>query len=183
MVQRYNRLARLLHWTMAVLVAIQVAFGFAADWLERPRSRDALDIHAQLGLIVLALALLRLSWRLSHPPPPWPSELSAWHRGAASLVHRALYVLLLVLPLSGYALWMWIGAEVQFLGGPAIPFPDLAGEDEFWRGVAGYTHEYAVYALGALLTLHIGAALMHEMKGGFRPIRDRMRYRGFFRIT
>jgi len=81
---------------------------------------------------------------------------------------------MLILAVSGYLLWMWIGVEVPFLGGPAVPIPRLDGSDETWRSLAGYIHEYAFYALAALLGLHVAAALAHEARGQFRPLRDRM---------
>lgn len=174
MSQRYTRAARVFHWTIALVAALQIALGLATEWLARGTSRAVLDIHVQVGLLVLALMVLRLLWRLAHPPPPFPPSLAPLHRMGARTLHWSLYLLMLVLPVSGYLLWMWIGVEVRFLGGPAIPIPNMAGSDEFWRSLAGYTHEYAFYALAALLALHIGAALMHEWRGPFRPIRDRM---------
>lgn len=174
MAQRYTAIARWLHWSMAVFVAAQIALGLVADQLAWEQARPLVAVHVQLGLILLGLALLRIAWRLSHPPPPLPDSLSRGHRRVARYVHRALYGLLLVLPISGYALWMWLGESTRFLGGPLIPYPDMSGRSEVWRSLAGYVHEYAFYALALLLLLHIGAACVHELRGQFRPIRDRM---------
>ncbi len=144
-------------------MAGQIGLGFASDWVEREQARALLDRHVQLGLLILALMVLRLTWRLAYPPPARATRLPPAQRIAAGATHFTLYVLLLLMPLSGYALWAWIGAEVRFFGTFTIPVPDLAGQDEFWRSVAGYTHEYAGYALLAFLALHIGAALYHEL--------------------
>lgn len=175
MAQRYTAFARLLHWTIAALVFAQIGLGIAADRLDRVPAQAALDAHVQVGLLILVLAVLRLLWRATHRPPPLPPALlGAWHRRAAHTAHWMLYGLLLVLPLSGYALWIWDGDVLSWFGGPVLPVPDMTGQDEYWRSLAGYTHEYAVYALAALLVLHIGAAIGHEIRGTFRPIRDRM---------
>lgn len=163
-----------MHWSVAVLLAVQIGIGLVADQREWEAARPLVALHAQLGLILFGLVLVRLAWRLSHPPPPLPRALSPRRRKVAEAVHRVLYALLLILPVSGYALWMWLGETTRFLGGPAIPYPDMSQANEFWRSVAGYVHEYAFYLLALLLLLHIGAALTHELRGSFRPIRDRM---------
>lgn len=171
---RYTRTARILHWLVAVLAAVQIGLGLGADRAARPVARSLMEAHVQIGLAILALMLARIAWRLGHPPPPLPDSLSPAQRRGAAAAHTMLQVLMVVLPVSGYLLWMWIGAELRFLGGPVIPVPDLSGGDEFWRSLAGYTHEYAFYALAALLALHISAAIVHEARGHFRPLRDRM---------
>lgn len=163
-----------MHWSIAILLAIQIGLGLVSDQLEWEAARPILALHVQLGLILLGLAALRLAWRLSHPPPPLPEEFSPRHRGLAQAVHLTLYALLFILPVSGFVLWMWLAEPVRFLGGPLIPLADMSGVSESWRSLVGYVHEYGFYLLALLLTLHIGAALAHELRGAYRPIRDRM---------
>ena len=174
MAARYTAPARWLHWSIAVLVAIQIGLGLTTDQLDWDAARPVLAIHVQLGLILLGLMILRLLWRVSHPPPALPVTVPRWQRRLAQAAHGTLYAILLVLPLSGYALWMWIEEPVRVFGGPAIPVPDLSTTSEFWRSLAGYIHEYAFYGLALLLFLHVSGALTHELRGAFRPIRDRM---------
>lgn len=171
---RYTAPARWLHWSIAVLVAIQIGLGLTTDQLDWDAARPVLALHVQLGLILLGLTIVRAIWRVSHSPPPLPMKLPRWQRRLAQAAHEMLYAALLVLPLSGYALWMWIEQPVRMLGGPAIPVPDLTDTSEFWRSLAGYIHEYTFYGLALLLLLHVSGALSHEMRGTFRPIRDRM---------
>lgn len=174
MAGRYTAVARLLHWLVALLLVVQIALGLLADQREWEAARPLVALHAQLGIVLFGLVLLRLAWRLSHPPPPLPETLSPVRRKAAETVHRLLYALLLILPLSGYALWIWLGETTRFLGGPPIPYPDTSRADELWRSAAGYVHEYALYLLALLVLLHVAAALAHELRGDLRPIRDRM---------
>ena len=159
---------------IALLVLAQIAIGLATDWLPREESVWWLDVHVQLGLSLLGLMLVRLLWRLGHPPPPPPASLPPLARMGSRTVHFALYCVLFIMPVSGYLLWMWIGRDVAFLGLGAIPLPDLEGQDEFWRSLAGYTHEYAGYALFALLAGHILAALWHQFVKRDRLISQRM---------
>src|SRR3546814_5168077 len=80
-----------------------------------------------MGATILILALVRLAWRLLHPPPPFPTELPRWERVASVWAHRAFYLLLILLPLTGL-MAVSGGAEADgrtstpLLGG--IPLPD-----------------------------------------------------------
>lgn len=171
---RYDSVARLLHWAVALLVFAQLGLGYAADWAARPVAAWFFTQHVRIGVLILSLMCLRLLWRLSHRPPPLPPETPRWQLGTAMGVHLSLYLLLLILPLSGYVLWAWIGRPLDWFGLFPIPILFEGGEDETWRSIAGYTHSYAGYVLLALLLTHIGAALWHEFVKRDRLISTRM---------
>lgn len=158
--ERCSLIARLLHWTVALLVLIQIGLGFGADWSDRPQSNRLLGQHVRFGLLIAALMVLRVSWRLTSPPPP--STVSGWRKGVAGLTHKTLYLLLLVMPVSGYVLWAWTGPTLDYWGVGRVPILFRGGDDELWRSVAGYVHEYGAYAVSALVVLHIAAALHHQ---------------------
>ncbi|MES2902970.1 MAG: cytochrome b [Pseudomonadota bacterium] len=158
--KRYSLIARLLHWTVAVLVLIQIGLGFGADLSDRPMSARLLDQHVRFGLLIAALMVLRLSWRLASPPPS--IEVSGWRKRTAKLTHGALYLLLLVLPFSGYVLWAWTGPSLDWWGIARVPILFRGSENELWRSVAGYGHQYGAYVVSALVVLHIAAALHHQ---------------------
>lgn len=82
--------------------------------------------------------------------------------------------MLFILPLSGYVLWAWIGRPLKWFGLFPIPILFVGGEDETWRSVAGYTHNYAGFVLMGLAVIHIGAALWHEFIKGDGLIGNRM---------
>jgi len=167
--ERYSLIARLLHWAVALLVLVQIGLGFAADWSDRPVSDRLLDQHVRVGLLVAALMVLRLSWRLASPPPSLPIGVSGWRRRAAGLTHKALYLLLLAMPVSGYVLWAWTGPSLDWWGMARVPILVRGGDDEMWRSVAGYGHQYGAYGVSALVILHIAAALHHQF-----ALRDRL---------
>src|SRR3546814_17558083 len=66
-----------------------------------PARGDLFTVHKSIGATILILALVRLAWRLLHPPPPFPTELPRWERVASVWAHRAFYLLLILLPLTG----------------------------------------------------------------------------------
>lgn len=101
-VDRYNGVSKLLHWLVAVLVFTQLAMGKFFE-IDPDKPDDGLfNLHMTCGLTVLGLMLVRLAWRLGHPVPPLPAGTPAWQRLAALATHRAFYLLLIVLPLSGW---------------------------------------------------------------------------------
>ncbi|MXO75716.1 cytochrome b [Altererythrobacter aerius] len=171
---RYTRPARILHWAVGGLVLGQIALGFVTDAAPRERAESLGELHAELGLLILALMVLRLSWRLAAPPPPLPATVGRWNRLIAASVHRLLYLLIFVMLGSGLTVWMWIGGPLDWFGVVSFSLPDLSNADEFWLSLAGYTHEYGAILISGLAALHISAALWHELVLRDRLIRDRM---------
>jgi cytochrome b561 len=102
-IRRYSNTAVAMHWVTVVLVLAQVVLGFAfAEFMDRgPAQAQVFAWHKTLGALILLIALIRLGYRLSNPPPPFPPELPRWRRIAAVWNHRAFYFLLVVLPLTG----------------------------------------------------------------------------------
>ena len=74
---RYTRTAVVLHWVVAALVLAQFAWGWFMQTIPKqpPGWRaDAFNLHKSVGLLILALMLVRLGWRLSQRPPPLPPQ-------------------------------------------------------------------------------------------------------------
>ncbi len=173
-VLRYRRPAVLLHWIVACLTLVQIALGFAADWSERPLSDSLLSQHVRVGLLILFLMILRITWRLTHRPPPMPPAVPQWRQTGARLVYAAFYLLLILLPVTGYVLWAWTRPTLSFWGLGAVPILFTGGDDELWRSIAGYAHEYGGYAIVGLVLIHIAAALHHHFVAKDMMIGDRM---------
>ncbi|HVR90607.1 MAG TPA: cytochrome b [Novosphingobium sp.] len=101
---RYTTVAIALHWAIATLVAINLALGWWMEDLAEPYRTLIVRLHQSSGMTVLVLTLARIAWRLANRPPPFDSALSRIERWAASSAHFVLYVAMLGLPLSGWAL-------------------------------------------------------------------------------
>ncbi|CAN5280963.1 cytochrome b [soil metagenome] len=157
--ERYSHVARWLHWIIAALVIANILIGLFHDGMGK--AFPAMPIHKAIGITVLALTLVRIGWRLTHRAPPLPAALPGWEKGAAHLTHFTFYALLLVLPLSGWVMssandrpltWFWLFDIPKFgvTKGDAIV------------GVSGEAHEVLGLIFGALILLHIAAALRHH---------------------
>lgn len=165
---RYNDGAVVLHWLTALIVVAQVVVGFTFANMERGPARGGLfTVHKTLGATILVLALVRLGWRLAHPPPPFPLELPKWERIASVWTHRTFYALLILLPLTGL-MTVSGGAAVEgktttpLLGG--IPLPLVPGISDDAGEQIGGVHEILVFVTLAILILHVAAAIKHQLE-------------------
>lgn len=156
---RYTTVARALHWTIAALIVANLFFGFAHDAL--PKDWAVMPVHKSIGITVLALTLLRIVWRLTHPAPPLPAAMPAWEKGAAHATHFLFYAFMLVMPLTG---WIMSSAGTRPLSWFFLfDVPKFAvGKEDAIVGLSGGAHELLPWLWVALILLHIGAALRHH---------------------
>ena len=88
---RYTRIAVVFHWLVAVLVIGNIALAWTFKVFDDyPWTQYVTNTHKTVGVTVLGLALLRLSWRIAHRPPPFNPAIPRWQAGAARFVHGAL---------------------------------------------------------------------------------------------
>src|SRR5690606_23689266 len=116
--------------------------------------------HKSVGITLLLLALLRLGWRLGHPPPPLPAAMPRWQVGAAHGTHWALYALMFAMPLTG---WLMVSASpwniptvlYGWLQWPHIP--GLANHQEKAKLAEWFEamHEWLAWGLMGLIALHL----------------------------
>lgn len=101
---RFGALAKFFHWTSAVAFIGAYLVVYYVIWfmdIELPGTLFVLNIHWVLGLLVGALVLPRLLWRLLDVQPEEPPGSALEHK-LAHAAHWGLYGLLIVLPLTGY---------------------------------------------------------------------------------
>lgn len=160
-VESWGRTARALHWTMAILIALQAALGWIASELDRsPLRADLMTGHKSLGITLLALLALRLAWRFFDVRPAPPANTPAWSDRTARVVHALIYVVLFGLAVSG-----WLAASTTILPWKLwwlIPWPSIASPDPGMHRLAEDLHALSLWALIGLLVLHVGAALKHH---------------------
>ena len=161
--RRYSNAAAIFHWVTVVFVLFQLWLGFSfADLEEGARRTDLFTWHRTIGAVILILALARLTYRMTNPPPPYPPELPAWERVAGTWSHRLLYLLLIGLPIGGLLAvsGQTNGPTIALLGG--IRIPKVPGISEQFGELAGEAHSAGAWGLCALIALHAAAALKHE---------------------
>ncbi len=154
---RYSLTAIVLHWLMAALIVGLLALGLIMVDLPKSPQRTAwIGLHKSLGLCALLLAAGRLAWRHHRQPPA--SLLSGWQERLASGVHRALYGLMLLVPLAGYLSSSFSKYPLKFFG---LPMFKAGWPDEAINGLLNPLHKGSAWLLAVLVALHIAGALHH----------------------
>ena len=159
--EHWGGLAMGLHWTMALLIFGLFVLGWVAVSLPlSPLKLKLFFWHKSLGLLALSLVGLRVLWRLVDPPPRPVAGLAAWERGLARAGHLLLYLLMLLMPLSG---WL-INSAANFPFKPfgLFPLPDLVRPDKALQASVELVHLAGFWLLAGLLAVHIAAALRHH---------------------
>ena len=158
---RYTHTAIALHWLIALLIFAALPLGiYMHDLPLSPYKLQLYSYHKWIGVTVFMLAVLRLSWRISHRPPPLPGTMPAWERLAAESVHYLLYALIFIIPVSGWLMSSAKGFQTVWFG--VLPLPDLVGKDKELGDLLHEVHEALNFALLGLLLAHAGAALKHH---------------------
>ena len=161
---RYTKVAIWLHWITAALMIFMLVWG---EDLIKVRRGESLagwqpSAHATIGVLILLLAVARLLWRASNPPPALPSGMSSFERLASHATHGAFYVLMIAIPVLGLLALVPFGEthtdveQVQFLRLFSLNFMPNLGE---WSLEA---HEIAATLAKLLVILHVLAALKHQ---------------------
>jgi cytochrome b561 len=155
---------RLIHWASAVLVIGALGLGaYMVELVQDPARRfDLTQTHKSIGVAVLALTAVRLCLRIlmtSPEPPPLVPRLLL----AARVNHISLYVLLVLLPLSGWLMATSTPVRVPTIvfGLFALPYP-LQPDLVIYK-FAHAIHVSAAISLAALVVLHVAATLFHVL--------------------
>jgi cytochrome b561 len=157
----YTRTAVTLHWITAVLIVAGFAIGlYAVDLKLSPTKLRLYSWHKWIGVTVFWLAIARLAWRWKFPAPPLPMTMPRWERLVARGTHAAIYVLLLVLPVSGWIMSSASGVPVVYFG--VWQLPDLVAKDKALADVLKLVHYGLNKTLLTLVVLHVAAALKHH---------------------
>lgn len=163
---RFTLPSRVLHWLMAPMVIAQLLIGVtmvaALSWYPL-----LLAVHRPLGLLILAFALVRLVNRLRHRPPPFLATMSKTERRVATWSEYLLYALLLVQPLTGWAMLSSARFPITLLGPLALP--GIAPHDVDVFAVLRECHNAFALLLFLAFTAHMTAVLFHTL-----VLRDRL---------
>jgi cytochrome b561 len=157
--QRYSPVAIGLHWVMAALILFTGVLGLLLDDWPKATKLFWINIHVQVGLLVLVLLMARIWWRRTHTPPPLPAEVSEISRRVSHPAHLLIYALMIVTPLVGIVAFVW-HARVFDFGLFTIDFGVKSNGPVYHQ--AEDIHLWLTYGLFALVAGHAIAALWHH---------------------
>ena len=167
---RYSAVAMTLHWLIAALIMLDFALALSFGYFN---PGDALYFsfayaqHMSVGMLVLALSVLRLVWRLMHRFPPLPADMGTAARWLAKGAHALLYAFMLGAPLSGWAVLSARLSPPLFLGSvhwPGVPFVMDMSHDQrtVIHDLMLPGHIWMSYIGMGLVAVHLLAGLYHH---------------------
>jgi cytochrome b561 len=169
---RFTVVARVLHWTMAVMVIATLFIGVfmvtsIADF------HALVAIHEPLGIAILVFVLVRIGWRLTHVLPPFPPGMGPLERRAAKYSERLLYALLICQPLIGWAMVSASGQPIVLFG--SLHLPAIAPQNITLFAILLRAHIVAAYLLYLTFAAHLAGVLLHTIVMRDRVL-DRMAF-------
>lgn len=166
--ERYGAVAQLLHWLVMLLVVVQFVLGNLAESAgERGGPAGMMDQlvlltrHKSIGITIGVLVLIRLSWRVFSPAPSFPTAMGAIERTLAKATHYGFYVLLLLMPISGWLMSSAANFPVSYFG--LFTLPNMVSPDDALKELLQELHHLAATVLLSLVLVHVAAALKHHL--------------------
>ncbi|MCL1068246.1 cytochrome b [Shewanella olleyana] len=159
----YGLITILIHWISALTVIGLFGLGFWMVDLTYYSSwyKTAPDIHKSVGLLLLAVTLIRLLWRFISVKPQAHSNHKPWEQQAAKWAHRALYLLMICIMISGFLISTADGRGIMVFDWFEVP--SLGSFISNQEDIAGLVHEYLAYSLIALVFIHAAGAIKHQL--------------------
>jgi cytochrome b561 len=155
----YDRGTQRFHWLSALLILAMIPIGFIMQDADGATKLLLYRLHCGIGLLLLAMTVVRILWRFKQPTPAPPAGMGKLHVRGLEATHVLLYVILLALTVSGVAM-LALSDLPQVLSGASSDYPDLA---ELGPRKA---HGAGAFTYIALLIAHVGGVVLHQVSHG-----------------
>ena len=158
---RYGKVSRMLHWTIAILFISLIPMGIFASMIpEDTEYRNAYYVvHKTIGVTVFLLVIVRLIWNRLSRRPSLDNALTLREEKLAHRAHNTLYFMMLAIPITGFMMTSYHGYETYFFFWEMQPLWEQSEIYQVWGGFHKYLLPYLLYiVLGA----HILGALKHQ---------------------
>ncbi len=158
--ESYSGFAKLLHWLVALCILVMIPVGIVMTNIGSGDVQNLLfNLHRSLGVTVLALMVIRLTYRLINGAPAPEPTLTPMQRAVSHVVHVALYALVIAQALIGWIATSAFGAAISVYG--LFTLPALVGRDMTLAEPLFAAHFWIGISVTLLVILHVSAALYH----------------------
>ncbi len=162
--RRHSNVTRIFHWLMALVIAMAWSLGYYATTIDMKADKayafTTIFTHKNFGITVLLLVVLRFAWRVAQPPPPLPETMHPLLRRGAIGGHYLLYLLMLLVPLSGIAKSAAEGYGIPVYG--LFTIPPIFAKGSPAALLLGGVHDWLVWVFLVVILGHIAMALKHR---------------------
>lgn len=160
--QRYGVITQLFHWSIAILFIVNFYLVYRRDYIPEsdPANLNYILLHKAIGVLVLGLGILFLCWKVVNIKPHLPPEMTKIEKTLAPSVHHLLWLLILLMPITGLLMSIFGGRPTHFFG--LFTIPGLSEPNPEWGSFFHSTHQLLSYLIIGLVSLHVAAALRHH---------------------
>lgn len=173
---RYGFLSKFLHWVMAAMIVALIAVGYYMTGLDKedPGRINIYNMHKAVGALTLMLLILRIVWLRLSPAPELPGVFSDKEKRVTKGMQSLLYLLMVLVPVSGYVMSTAAGYPVSFFG--LFDMPVLLEKNKPLADFAHEAHGLMAYATLAFVALHMAGAVKHRLlsRGSDADVLQRM---------
>ncbi len=162
--EKYHITRRIVHWVMAVLIIIMLIIGFSLgyDLIAKKNILTVINLHKSFGVLVLILITLRIILTLKYKKPPLPPIFAKYIHILSSIAHKSLYILMFIMPMSGWLMSNTHGYKVSFF--KLFDLPTLLEKNHQAGEVFEKIHFFSGWFLTFIIILHISGALKHKLE-------------------
>jgi cytochrome b561 len=157
----YSSVSKLLHWVIALAVIVMLCVGFLLSSIPEKYQSMAYMLHKSTGLTILFLMMIRVIWIHVSGRPPLPMTISTWEYILSRVIQYGFYILLILMPVSGWLMSVADGRTPTYFGLFQLPFPGV-GINKPLGNFMATCHEYIAWALIVFFVLHVSGALKHH---------------------
>jgi cytochrome b561 len=155
----YNAVAKILHWSIAVLIALQLGLGWTMPEVHKDTRPDGeIGWHIAVGVLIVLLVAARVMWRALRPPTGTDND-HGWMRRLASATHILLYLLMIIVPVLG---WANAGSRDWVVGIGPLHLPRLMPAGSKLGHDMGDIHGDLAVVLAVVIGLHVAGGLYHQ---------------------
>jgi cytochrome b561 len=160
MKNEYTYRVQIMHALLACLVLSVLTVGTLLNAIPEAFQGTTYMLHKSFGICIFFLMLIRLYFVHQDGRIKLPAHTAIWEKILARGVQYSLYLVLILMPLSGWLMSCASGHIPSFFGLFDIPCPGLGKNPEL-GGFMSDTHYYLAWIIGGLLSLHILGSLKH----------------------
>jgi cytochrome b561 len=167
-IRRYDGITLFIHWATALLVIITFSlgpehFGRLMEQGVDPATHWDIVWHESLGISILLLTSARFVWMAMRPAVP-QFEMVKWMDLAAKLMHLALLLLLVIIPVTALLTLGSEGYPLTLLGGIRVDQLSVVQNSGLSKLADwGEVHKFLGDTLIALAGLHAAAGIFHHV--------------------
>jgi cytochrome b561 len=155
----YSLTAKLMHWLMGIIIIGMLALGYLMGNIAPPQKFEIYNLHKSMGMMLFFLVMLRLVMRLTSKYPELPPETPRWVEIIAKLNILFLYVMMFLMPLSGFLMSSLSGRSVPFFG--LFEIPSIIKDPSIGH-LFHEIHEIGPIVFILLIIAHVFGGLFHH---------------------